>query len=171
MTIEFENWTKATEALPWGVQSVMYETLLLVADGKVKLAFRTDYQEGTPCLVNAVGAMTQAGAGEGIPGEYFPALVSAFDTINEALRIQGINDTPRIVSPLAAEILIRNFGKLKDKPLEKQVDEAVAPVIFETATSYREPTDEELTRDWLNALNVDGPKCEPANERTDTSVS
>lgn len=161
MSIEFDNWTKATEDLPWGVQSVMYDTLLLVADGKVNLAYGTDYAGKSPCLVNAVAAMTEAGGGRGVPVSKFSSLVSAFDTINSALHQQGINDT-QLVSPLAAEILIRNFGRLKDKPLETAVNEAVAPIAFEKGI-IPERSDEDLTRDWLNALSTDHI-CEPTND-------
>lgn len=155
----FKDWTDATAELPWGVQKVMHDTLTLVSESKVTLAYGADYSKGSPCLVNAVAQMTQAGGGNGTPMAYFASLVGQFDRINQWLYKEGVNEEPNIVSPLAAEILLRHFAPLKEQPLEKAVDEAIEPAAFETGT-YREPTDEELTRDWLNCLNVEAPACE-----------
>lgn len=154
MSDHFQNWHSATADLPWGVQTVMFDTLQAVADGQVRLVHGADYKDGSPCLVNAVANMTEAGGGKGVPSSKFSNLVGAFDHINRFLQGEGVNEDDGFVSPLAAEILLRNFGQLKNKPVAAAVSEAVAPVAFETGV-YKEPSDEELTRDWLNALSED----------------
>jgi hypothetical protein len=151
-TDPFKRWTAATAELPWGVQHVMYQTLEAVKDEQIKLAYSMNYNGPTPCLVNAVANMTQAGGGHGVPYANFEELVRAFDNVNRALEASGINNGDGLVSPLAAEVLLRAFATLKTKPIAKAVDEALQPVAFEHSV-IRERTDEELTRDWLNALN------------------
>lgn len=156
--INFKPWTKATANLPWGVQRVFLETLKGVADEQVTLAYGRDYTDGgNPCLVNAVGAMLTAGGGKGIPGRYFGDMVTAFDSINRDMYRRGIN-TDETVSPIAAEILIRNFGELKEQPVADAVDEATKNEAFAN-NIYVEPSDADLTRDWLNSLS-DKAVCE-----------
>lgn len=150
-------WNKATTELPWGVQSVFYETLKAVEAGQIKLTYGADYSSGSPCLVNAAATMLQSiggVGGVGVPSNNFSNLVRAFDAINNALYRGGVNDSNSIVSPLAADILLHNFGKLKDQPIPEMVDEATKGEAFAN-NIYREPSDADLTRDWLNALEKD----------------
>ena len=153
----FQSWTKVTSDLPWGVQAVFKDTLQAVADDQIKLTYSADYSNGSPCLVNAAATMLGSIAGKGgtgVPSNAFPELVRAFDAINRTLHEEGVNDDDHTVSPLAAEILIRNFGAMKDQPIADMVDEATKGEAY-AQHQYREPSDSDLTRDWLNALEKD----------------
>lgn len=155
MTIDFSAWTKATTDLPWGAQSVFMSTLEAVRDGQVRLAHSADYSSsGVPCLVNATATMLSYTKGEGgnnIPIRNFREMVIAFDNVNYRLYIEGVNTTPGEVSPLAAEVLIKNFGPMKDKPFDNHVKEAFANVAFEEHV-YIEPTDDDIMRDFVNSI-------------------
>lgn len=59
--INFKPWTRATEELSWGVQSVLYNTLALAAEGKIRLSYGQDYVDGVPCLINSAGQMLKSG--------------------------------------------------------------------------------------------------------------
>ncbi len=152
MTINFTEWNKATSELPWGVQTVMLDTLKMVAEEQITLVYGADYFDGSPCLVNAVANLTTAGGGRGVPLSEFNDLVCAFDDINNMLLGRGINISKN-VSPLAAEILIKNFGTLKEKPVESAVNHAMQREAFDNNV-YREPSDEEMARDLFNALST-----------------
>lgn len=153
------QWKNATSKLPWGAQQVFHETLTAVKDGQVSLVYGQDYNDkGNPCLVNAAASMLTVGGGVGIPSTNFGSLVSCFDTINRELVRSGSNTGDGIVSPLAAEILLHNFAPIKEKPIETATDEAMQNEAF-AEHAYSEPTDADLTRNWLNALNTDAA-CE-----------
>jgi len=146
-----EKWTKATSEIPWGVQRALKETLQAVADEQVTLAWGTDYNNANPCLINAAATMLKAIGGEGghgKPGMFYSGIVLAFDEVNQELFNRGVN-THHIVSPLAAEVLVANFAELRPEP---EIPEAVTPDPV-TNEPYLEVSDEQLTRDWLKALN------------------
>lgn len=148
------RWTHATGSAPWGVQHVLRDTLQAVADEQVTLAYNADYRDGSPCLINAAATMLSSISGEGgqgKPSAHFGSIVSAFDRVNSMLEGRGVNTTPGFVSPLAAEILVANFGELKEKPIQAAVSEAMATEAFSNKV-FVEPSDEDITRDWLNAL-------------------
>jgi hypothetical protein len=151
------NWGTATGNLSWGVQRVFLETLHAVKDGDIHLVHGSDYRDGKPCLVNAVASMLTTGGGAGIPSAHFGPVVSLFDQINDALLREGVN-TDGYVSPLAAEILIRNFGPLKPEP----APETLAAISH--GANYVEPSDEELASDWLKAMEA------PSREELETAT-
>lgn len=145
-----KEWNVATGNLPYGVQRVFLETLTEVKDEHVHLVWGADYRESKPCLVNAVANMlgaTGGKGGHGIPTQKFPEVVRAFDAVNYELRNQGVN-TNGYVSSLAAEILIRNFGTLKPEPDPEYLVSELSH------GRYIEPTDEEMARDWFNAMKA-----------------
>lgn len=153
--LNFTAWNVATSNLPWGVQSVFLETLKAVRDHGTNLAYGADYVEGSPCLVNATAVMLSSIKGEGgknKPATHFEEMVIAFDNICRDMYGKGIGEREQIVSPLMAEFLIHNFGTLKDRPLESSVNEATANEAF-ASNIYFEPSDEDLMRDWLNAMS------------------
>lgn len=155
--IDFSAWTKATGDLLPGQQRVFLDVLNLVAEGKAHLVHGADYRNGKPCLVNAVGQMLSTGGGQGIPMASFNHVVSEFDRVNQCLLQMGVN-TDGMVSPLAAEFLIRNFGDLKPMVVESTVPKE------EVAKPYVEPSDEAMQA-ALDAMTVPGP--EVLAERSD----
>lgn len=147
----FVAWNEATAALPWGAQRALKETLQSVADEQIKLAWGADYNDGTPCLINAASTMLKAVDGEGghgKPSMAFPNIVSAFDKVNQHLFDKGVN-THHLVSPLAAEILVANFAPLKDEPQRPEQSDVALPI---SDIPYVEPNDEAIMQDWLDAL-------------------
>lgn len=152
---DFVRWTEATSELPWGAQRALYQTLELVRDEKIHLAYGTDYNgDGSPCLINAASHMLSAVGGEGgngKPSAYFSDLVGTFDTINKLLYRSRVNLEHQQVSPLAAEILLANFAPLKEQPTEDTAIELLDKAFTEEV--YVEPSDEDLTREWLNAMS------------------
>lgn len=152
------KWTDATSKLEWGQQRMFTDALTLVAEGKSHLVYGADYRDGYPCLVNAVAAMSTTSGGQGIPSQYFGEVVSLFDQINRHFEtVSGYNDASvRQVSPYTADILLHYFAPLKDKPIEAAVNEAVQNEAFANG-SYREPKDNDLMRDWLNAMKSEAP--------------
>jgi hypothetical protein len=152
MDATLKDWNTATSNLPWGVQRVFMETLEAVKDEKIHLVWGRDYRDGKPCLVNAVASMLTTGGGHGVPMDKFRDVVAAFDSLNYQLRHQGVN-ADGYVSPLAAEILIRNFGELKPEP---DIDTSTVGELSHGA--YIEPTDEEMAQDFLNAMTAPAPE-------------
>ncbi len=150
MPIDFTAWTKATGDLLPGQQAVFMDVLNLVSEGKAHLVYGADYRNGKPCLVNAVGQMLSTGGGQDIPSREFGPLVSEFDSLNSQLLAAGIN-TDGYVSPLAADILLRTFGDLKE------MDLTPPEVKEEPAKPYVEPSDEELMQSWLSAMAAPAP--------------
>ena len=158
-SINFKHWTDATADLDWGVQRVMKETLNLVAEGKITLAHSTNValvatsdtdSRTAPCLVNAVAQMLSAD-GDVSPVSWFPNVVGAFDAVNRSLVEAGVNEHEKyIVSPLAAEVLIANFGEMKPVPTENDYKEAALEALKKEAEAapYIEPTDEEMAKAW-----------------------
>lgn len=167
MTDVFIRWNEATANLPWGAQRVFHQTLEAVRDEQIKLAFGADYSNGSPCLVNAaatmLGAINGVG-GSGKPSAHYSKLVRAFDDINRYLAPK-CNVHDGIVSPLMAEFLIANFAPLKDEPATDTAEAAISTEAFATGT-YIEPTDADLMRDFLSALEKeaapDGTECAPS---------
>lgn len=167
-----DAWFKATSELPWGVQRVLHDTLTLVGEGKVKLVHSADYSNGSPCLVNAVGQMLTAGGGNGIPTAYFGPLVGLFDSINRHFQsVPGYNASgDLVVSPGVGEILVQWFAPLKEQPLEAMVDEATQMEAFANHV-YVEPKDEDIMRDWLNAVEKEAQIEVTMSEKTDERIS
>jgi hypothetical protein len=156
MDYDFSKWAGATEALPWGAQKVLHDTLSLVAEGKVTLVHGADYSDGSPCLINAAATMLGSiggVGGKGKPSAHYGPIVSEFDQINRHLVSVGVQSGNK-VSEIAAEVMLAYFAPLKEKPVEAAVTEATQTAAFETAT-YREPSDEEMMRDFLSALSSD----------------
>lgn len=144
------QWEKATHELPWGVHRAFKDVLGLVQEEKKKdLVYGADYTAKGACLVNASANMLVVGGGHGIPMAKFHDVVSLFDRINKFLEEQGVNHTPNIVSPLAAEILLNWYGP-----------EATHDVVEEVKTSednivhlpYVERTDEEMEEAFMSLL-------------------
>jgi hypothetical protein len=163
-SIDFSSWTNATGNLDWGIQRVLKETLGLVAEGKSHLAHGTNVGvidgRTVPCLINAVAQMIQAD-GNVQPASWFPEVVGAFDSINRSLVTAGVNVVHNIVSPLAAEVLIANFGPLKPVPTEDDFLKAAAAEVKQYATTqvYVEPSDAEFA-DYLAQMNDLPPATE-----------
>lgn len=157
MEQQLSDWKIATGNLPYGVQNVLMDTLGLVKDEKIHLVYGSNYRQGKPCLFNAVSSMIMENRSEGDTGLpstdfQFHQVVGAFDEVNRILREQGINESG-YVSPLAAEILIRNFGTVKGEP-----DPETLTVAEESHGRYIEPSDEELAKDWLKSMEAPGPE-------------
>lgn len=119
--INFQAWSNATAELPWGVQQAFHTALSLASEEKLTLTYGADYgTDNAPCLVNATATMlavTNGQGGHGKPSKYFRAVVNEFDRLNQVLAQLKVNTETCTVSPLAAEILIANFGTLKEKPV------------------------------------------------------
>lgn len=164
--INFSAWTEATANLSWGAQRAMHNSLELAAEGKIDLVYGSDYVDGKPCLVNSVGQMLEVGGGQGIPSANFNAVVSQFDQINREFARLNVNEPgTQHVSPLAAEILLKNFGPLKNLgsintiALSKDKNEIIP-----------ERSDEEFTTSWLQAISTDNAPVEASLEETLTEV-
>ncbi len=158
MTINFASWTEATANLSWGAQNAMYTSLELAAEGKIDLVYGSDYVDGKPCLVNSVGQMLEVGGGQGIPSANFSQVVGQFDSINRALELNDngkVNEGNQYVSPLAAEILVQNFGPLKAKPV---IDDHTPDIVRDEIIAER--SDEEFTSSWLQAISTDNAPVE-----------
>lgn len=157
----YTDWHDATSKLPPGVQRVFINTLEMVRDEKIRLAWGKDYnQNGAPCLVNAAANMLSVINGEGGNGKpiaYFNEVVSLFDAINRELYEKNINKKFE-VSSLSASILLHHFGIVKELTLEDHVSDAMGLTAFEHGV-YTEPSDADIARDWFNSLEVD-PSCE-----------
>lgn len=151
MSINFAKWTAATGELKPGEQAVFLDVLNLVSEGKAHLVWGSDYRDGKPCLVNAVGQMLATGGGHNIPMQQFTEVVRAFDALNSQMHDEGVNENG-YVSPLAADFLIRNFGKVKPLVVNSDV-----PVEAETKP-YVEPTDAEFMASWLSAMAAPAPE-------------
>lgn len=149
--MDFSAWNKATSDLDWGAQNVIHTALELASEGKSSIVYGADYSGGGACLVNTVGQMLAVGGGSGIPSHHFGAMVREFDNLNREFLSRGINTDSSRMSPFAAEILLRNFGTLKDQPAPSE------PKMV--ATNNREIipeiSDEELATDWLNVISTD----------------
>jgi len=157
-----KDWNVATGNLSWGVQRVFLETLYSVKDHDVHLVHGADYRDGKPCLVNAVASMLTTSSNGVSPLREFPKVVGLFDQINKQLQAEGVNSDDGFVSPLAAEILIRNFGNLKPEPdIDTSVVEASHGAV------YIEPTDEEFAKDWLDSMKSPAPCDITANDEAE----
>jgi len=168
MSIDFSSWTEATTNLNWGAQNVIHTALELAADGQVTIVYGADYYEGNACLVNTVGQMLEVGGGSGIPSQHFNDLVRNFDQLNGQLREQGVNTDYRNMSPLAAEILLQNFGELKPQP---EITEPAEPTDKVILPGHREiipeASDEDLAKSWLEAISTDAVAEDEVREVVD----
>ena len=142
------SWKRETSNIPPGVQHLIYDALQLVSSGDIKLAWGADVYKGTPCLLNAVSNMTtqMVEPGKKLPSHYTPEVVSLFDRINKTyshVLYPHENRTHGYVDPIAADMLIRHFGELKE--IE----------VTSTLADFKEcePTSNELQAelvDWLS---------------------
>ena len=163
---DFSKWTDATAALPWGAQRALHDTLSLVADGSVTLVHGADYQNGSPCLINAAATLLSKINGEGgrgKPSAQFGDIVGEFDRINSHLVSVGVNKGDGYVSPMAATVLVHHFAPLRKAEISDQVNEATKTEAFANNV-YREPDDADLMRDWLDALASDNCPTEEEKE-------
>lgn len=163
---DFSKWTDATAALPWGAQRALHDTLSLVSEEKVTLVHGADYKNGSPCLINAAATMLSKINGEGgggKPSSFFGDIVSEFDAINSHLVRVGVNKGDGYVSPMAADVLLAHFSPLRTPEVSDQVTEATKTEAFANVT-YREPSDDEIMRDWLTALSTDNCPTEEEQE-------
>lgn len=160
--LDFTAWRVATADLPWGVQRVLKETLLVVAEEKATLVHGADSWNGHPCLINAVANMISLDVNLVNPSSWFPGVVSAFDRLNRDFITAGINKPGRVVSPLAADVLLANFGTLKPVPVEADYKEQAAEILRTVeAMPYHEPSDAEFA-DMLAAMDNVPPPSEVA---------
>lgn len=151
-----KSWTAATTNLKYGVQRVFHDVLALAAEGKTHLAYGADYHNGSPCLVNTVGAMLTTGGGSGIPGRHFGEVVELFDSINREFAERGINTEYRQVSEVAAETLLRNFAPLKEPETPMKENE------FGFDGPYMEPSDEYMAKALVEIFSNPGIMEQPA---------
>lgn len=141
-----QMWTKATEELSWGKQRTLFDTLTLVSEGKVKVIYGNDSFQGSPCLINAVGCMVKDASQS--PSQNERVLVRAFDIVcRSEFERSGVIEEAPYLSPLGAEILIRNFAPLKPVP---------ALGVAETA-KYKEPKDSEIQADLDKMMDTPAP--------------
>jgi hypothetical protein len=105
------SWTAATGSLTATQQRTVLDVLNLVASEDVNLVFGRDTIDGVPCLINAIGSMIKEV--NDTPAAMFPGLVQAFD-----VRCRYIDELSNSgpVTPIMAEILIREFAALKPLP-------------------------------------------------------
>lgn len=148
-------WKVATDDLAWGVQHALHDTLTLVSEEKVRLTWGADEFKGVPCLINAVANLIAVDVNQVHPGTWFTNIVSHFDRIGQGLFSNKL--TPfREVNPLMADILLRNFGTLKEQPnLEDVSDED--EYLKESTGSYIEPTDADMSDSLSRLLNGPNP--------------
>lgn len=165
-TINFNEWERVTGALDWGVQRTLYDTLCLVADEKVKMVHGRDSIQAKgstyPCLINAVAAMIAEDVTQVSPAGRFPGLVHEFDSLNGKFVEARINKGDGFLSPLAAEILVRHFAPLKEKPAD-----APEPPPVTAERCYIEPTDEQMAADLNRMMDTPAPD---ANDGLDHSL-
>jgi hypothetical protein len=154
-----DRWTHAVSELNWGVQAVIFDALTLVASEDIKMVYSSDSWDGTPCLFNAVSAMTEQTKHNPhrAPSSFAPEVVRAFDQVNGELDVLGVNTSSRYVSPLAAEVLLRHFGPLKSAPTDKPIPATVSTSVVVETAPYVEPTDTELAEQWVTAQTVTPP--------------
>lgn len=147
-----KSWTSATANLPWGVQGLCHDALTLAANEKITLVHGADYRDGRPCLFNAIRQMTEQL--NQTPMSFAGDVVIAFDEVNRLLAIQKVNVEYNKVSPLAADILLRNFAPLKGAPTADEIArmDIERESFMRNCTPYIEPTDEEVMTQWLLAI-------------------
>jgi hypothetical protein len=134
----YEEWKEVTGNLTPGVQRVFREAISAAQEGKTHLIYNADYDHGFPCLVNTVGSMLSVGGGEGIPSAHFNDVVAVYDRINYELQRIGVNKEPGLVSPLAADILLKHYADLKPEDNVESIEQVYL------RTKYVEPTDAEM---------------------------
>lgn len=147
------EWNKATADLPWGVQRTVHDALTLVSEEKITICYNADYRNGSPCLINAVGQQLTTSGGHGIPMSHFGRLVGMFDRINSVLEENGVQENKGFISPLAADILLKNFAPLKKIPAEKVETEKTVD------DPYLELTDDQI-QEQMEAMLLNKPTVE-----------
>lgn len=164
--IDFSRWTNSTAALKPGEQAVFLDMLNLVMDGKVSLVHGADYRDGKPCLVNGVATMISHS--QVSPMGAFPDVVGAFDAMCRQMVTLGLSDgLEGYVSPLMAEVLIRNFGEVK--PIDLTPEEEVTAAKVEDGP-YVEPSDEQFLTSWLAAMQAPAPEVLADADNVDPDV-
>lgn len=149
-----KSWTAATTDLKYGVQRVFHDVLALAAEGKTHLTYNADYHNGSPCLVNSVGAMLTTGGGSGIPSNHFGEVVGLFDQINLEFAARGINTEFHRVSEVAAETLLRNFAPLKEPETPMKEND------YDFDGPYIEPSDEYMAKALVEMFQSEAiPDC------------
>jgi hypothetical protein len=162
--INFNAWERATEALPWGVQHALYDTLALASEGAVKIVHGANVHDGRPCLINAISAMLTSTGNQSMP-QQFDDLVGAFDSLNARFEVAGINTKPHFVSELGAEILLQHFAPLKaveapepvkepdpvDAPYVERSDDEMLAAMEELSKAYV-PYEQRSTEDKTSTL-------------------
>jgi hypothetical protein len=110
--------------------------------------------------------MLEVGGGNGIPSQYFGALVGEFDRLNREFYSEGVNTDVSYLSPLAADILLQNFGTLKPQPVPTEAPEPTT--IDEALPGHREiipeASDEDFAASWLAAISVDNAPADVVYE-------
>lgn len=115
---DFKPWQSAVSAAPWGIQQGIKSTLELAATEDIKICYGADSKSGSPCLINALNPMISDD--QISPAGKYPAIVRAFDTLNGEFFSTHLNGGS-IMSPLVAEVLLRNLPPLKDVPEDAPV--------------------------------------------------
>lgn len=156
METELHQWKNATAKIKWGEQQAFIDVLTLAENGKSKtpLVWGADYRDKGACLVNKAASMLLQGGGHGVPSATFGEVVRWFDETNRMFLKKGIN-TDHNVSPMAAEILLRWFGPLKEKPAPKA--DLPTDADGEIDATFFEPSDEEMSADLLKMFTTPAP--------------
>ncbi len=141
LTNLLKDWKTATGNLRNGEASVFHATLEMVEQGQIKLAYNTDYNSDAPCLVKANENMLE----NTNPSADFSDVVTAYDALNSYFAKYGWQNTSGYCSPFAAEVLLRYFGDFDKEELVIEVTPAGDQI------PYREPSDESLLIDWIDA--------------------
>lgn len=155
------KWTQVTAGLDWGKQRVLYDTLTLAAEGKIKVVYGADDYDGSPCLINAVGCMVKSQNES--PSMNEPHLVRLFDQINRYLNDKGVNTEGDRghMSPLAAEILVQYFAPLREIPSGTPVNEVPIAEPY-----FVEPTDAEIQAAWEKSQSNEAQRIEREADET-----
>lgn len=111
MTNNAQHWGNVTGGLAPVLQRTLQDVLSLVQSGDTKIVFGVNEMDGRPCLINAIGAMIQEYSGS--PCGTQPGLVAVFDSYCRELS----GENHGFVTPIMAEALVRDFGKLKEIPV------------------------------------------------------
>ena len=158
-----KEWHTATAMLPWGVQNVFREALKAAEEGDVTLQYGADYgSDGQPCLVNATATMLaslQGVGGHGKPSKNFGSIVSLFDRINFKVDELRGYEGPKVVSHFAANMLVRHFALPAPEEAARAAHEQDV-----SGEPYKEISDDQLMKEWVEALRTDAPKEETSEQ-------
>lgn len=117
--VAMSDWRKAIQEQPWGVQHAIKTSLEVVQSGDIKMCFNADDFNGAPCLINSINMMLSQDSSKS-PSRDYPNVVRAFDNANQLFFNKGVNKD-QLVSPLGAEILLKNMGPMKEQPSDTVV--------------------------------------------------